>query len=128
MTQQTTHQMTGGIQIFYDGECPLCSSYVRMINLRRAVGQVELIDARSGDLRVAELRAQGVDFDSGMAVRHGGRLCHGAEAMALLSALSSGRGPLIWLMRAPRRAALVYPVLRAGRGALLRLLGRSRIG
>lgn len=120
--------MTQGVQIFYDGECPLCSSYVRMINLRRAVGQVELVDARSGDVRVAELRAQGVNFDSGMAVRHGAHLVHGAEAMMLLSALSSGRGPVIWLMRSPRRARLVYPVLRAGRGVLLRVLGRSRIG
>lgn len=120
--------MTQGVQIFYDGECPFCASYVRMINLRRAVGHVELVDARSDDPRVAQLRAQGVDFDSGMAVSHGGRLWHGAEAMVLISALSGRRGPLVWLMRSPRRASLAYPILRAGRGAVLRLLGRSKFG
>lgn len=120
--------MAEGLEIFYDGECPLCGAYVRMLNLRRTVGRVELIDARSEDPRAAELRAAGVDFNSGMALRHGGRLVMGAEAMTLLSVLSEKGGLLRALMRSPRRAALIYPVLRAGRGLLLRLLGRRRIG
>lgn len=80
--------MAEGLEIFYDGECPLCGAYVRMLNLRRAVGPVELIDARSDDPRAVGLRAAGVDFNSGMALRHGGRLLQGAEAMTLLSVLS----------------------------------------
>lgn len=120
--------MGTGIEIYYDGDCPLCSAWVRMRRLQAAVGPVELIDARSGDPRLDALRRAGMDLNSGMVVRHGDRLWHGAAAMQLLADLSAGAGPLVWLMRAPRRAALAYPVLRAGRGLLLRLLGRKPIG
>lgn len=120
--------MTTGIEIFYDGECPLCRSWTGMLRLRQAVGKVVLIDARSADPRVEVLRKQGVDLNQGMAVRYGDRLLLGAEAMQLLSILSDRPGPLRALMKSPRRAALVYPFLRAGRGALLRLLGRKPIG
>lgn len=112
-------------EIFYDGQCPLCRAYTRMLRLRDAVGRVELIDARSGDPRVTILRRAGVDLDRGMAVRHGGRLYHGAAAMQLLAILSRPGGPLRWLLKSPRRAALLYPLLRAGRSLLLRLSGRK---
>lgn len=116
-----------GVEIYYDGECPLCAAYVRMLNLREAVGRVELIDARSGDPRLTELRAAGLDPEEGMILNHGGRLHHGAEAMRMLSILSASGGPLRALMRSPRRAALFYPVLRAGRRLLLRLMGRRAL-
>lgn len=116
-----------GMQVFYDGECPFCNSYVRMLHLREAVGTVELIDARSGDARVGALKAAGVDLNAGMAVRHGGRLYHGADAMQILSVLSAKGGVLRAVMKSPRRARVIYPALRAGRGLLLRLLGRKPI-
>lgn len=118
--------MKDGIEIFYDGECPFCSAWVRMLNLRDAVGRVDLIDARGDDPRIAALGA--VDLNAGMVVHHGGRLWHGAEAMHLLSILSERGGPLRALMRNPRRAALIYPALRTGRGLVLRLMGRRPIG
>lgn len=115
--------MADALEIYYDGECPFCSAYVRMLNLRRAVGRVELIDARSGDPKVARLLRAGLDLDEGMAVRHGGRLFHGADAVQLLSALSD-RGVMQVLLRSPRRAAILYPALRAGRRLTLRLMNR----
>ena len=33
--------------IIYDGDCMLCHSYVRMVRLREAIGEVETLDARS---------------------------------------------------------------------------------
>lgn len=119
--------MAEALEIYYDGDCPFCAAYTRMLRLRATVGRVELIDARGDDPRLAELRALGVDFNSGMAVRHGGRLWLGAEAMGLLAVLSEEGGILRAVMRSPRRAALVYPALRWGRGVLLRILGRRPI-
>lgn len=112
------------LEIYYDGECPFCSAYVRMLNLRRSVGEIELIDARSGDPRVRAILRDGMDLDEGMAVRHGARLYHGAEAVQLLSVLSEGRGVMRALLRSPRRAAVLYPLLRAGRRVVLRAMGR----
>ncbi|MDO5604606.1 MAG: DCC1-like thiol-disulfide oxidoreductase family protein [Paracoccus sp. (in: a-proteobacteria)] len=117
------------IEIVYDGECPFCADFTRMVALRRA-GEVVLIDARGDDPRVAEIGA-GLDLDRGMAVRHQGHISHGADAMALLLALSRPGGiwgAVRWMFATPARAGLAYPVLRAGRGAALRLLGRGPIG
>lgn len=119
--------MDEGFQIFYDGECPFCSAYMRMINLQRAVGRVELIDARSDDPRVQTLRQSGYDLDEGIVVRHGAQVLHGADAMHLLATLSERRGILRALMRSPRRAAMLYPVLKAGRRLTLTLMGRGRL-
>lgn len=119
--------MAQGIEIFYDGQCPFCSAYVRMLHLRRAAGQVTLIDARSSDPRVARLRAAGADFEEGMAVRHGERIYCGADAVTLLAVLSEPGGWMRALLRSPRRAAILYPALRAGRRLALRMMGRAPI-
>ncbi|WP_371059953.1 thiol-disulfide oxidoreductase DCC family protein [Rhodosalinus sp. 5P4] len=119
------------LTILYDGACPFCASYVRMARLRATVGQVELVDARSGDPRVGEALAAGLDLDEGMVVLWQGKRYHGVEAVHLL-ALLSGEGGLgnwvqRWLFGKPRRAALVYPWLVRGRRAWLRLAGRAPI-
>lgn len=118
--------------IIYDRECPFCSSYVRMLRLRDAVGQVTLVDARSDDPTVLQAVGDGYDLDRGMIVRFKGQTYHGDAAMHLLTAYSEPGG--IWnslvryLFRSPRRSALVYPVLVMGRRLTLRLLGRRPIG
>lgn len=117
------------IEIVYDGECPFCADFTRMVALRRH-GEVVLIDARSDDPRVAGIGA-GHDLDRGMVVRHAGRIYAGETAMALLLALAQPGGVwglAGWVFRSPRRARLAYPVLRAGRGLVLRLLRRRPLG
>lgn len=42
--------------VIYDGECPFCRSYVSLMALRDRVGQVDLVDARSNDPRVINVR------------------------------------------------------------------------
>ncbi|MCX7643855.1 MAG: DUF393 domain-containing protein [Rhodobacteraceae bacterium] len=120
-----------GVEIIYDGECPLCASYVAMLRLREAVGTVRLIDARSGAPEVAEMLALGHDLDAGMILRQGGVVFHGDAAMHRLAVLTAPRGifnGLVRLMFAdPRRARRLYPWLVRGRGLLLRVLGRQRI-
>ena len=120
-----------GLDIVYDGECPFCSSYVRMVRLRAALGPVRLIDARSDDPLVARLAGAGVDLDRGMVVRSGGRIVHGDEAMHLLALMTTRSGVFNRAMRllfsSPAVARRIYPVLVAGRNATLRLLRRGLI-
>ncbi|MDO5646605.1 DCC1-like thiol-disulfide oxidoreductase family protein [Paracoccus sp. (in: a-proteobacteria)] len=117
------------IEVVYDGECPFCADFTRMVALRR-LGPVDLIDARGDDPRVAQIGA-GLDLDRGMAVRHRGRVMYGDGAMAFLLAMSQPRGVwglARWVFASPARGRLVYPVLVAGRRIVLRLLGRRPIG
>ena len=120
-----------GMVVVYDGECPFCSNYVRLMTLKRKVGAVELIDARSADPRVGELWRRGYDLNEGMAVLYGDAVYYGSDALALISAVTDERGLpqrlLSALLRSPRRARLLYPAMKAGRRATLRMLGRSDI-
>ena len=117
--------------IVYDGDCIFCQSYVRFARLRDAVGPVELLDARSGDPRVVGFQRQGFDLNEGMLFVFEDRVYHGEEAINLLAILSSSSTLFGWLNRrilSNRTAArLIYPALKLGRRATLRLRGRSLI-
>lgn len=124
--------MSEAAYILYDGDCPFCSAYVRYTRLREAVGPVALIDARQGGPEAARAMRLGYDLDEGMLLHLDGTDYHGAECLNRLALLSTGSGAFnrlaAWAFRRPGLARLAYPVLRAGRGVVLRLLGRARIG
>ena len=44
------------MEIFYDGQCPFCRRYVRLLELRSEIGDIALIDARSDDPRIEAVR------------------------------------------------------------------------
>jgi predicted DCC family thiol-disulfide oxidoreductase YuxK len=127
----TTQPAVEPIEIIFDGECPFCSAYVRMLRLRDAAGPVKLIDAREHGAIAAGLADQGIDLNQTMAVRYGGATYTGAQAVELLSVLSSESGLanrfIARILRNKTRAALLYPVLRAGRNLTLRILGRPKL-
>lgn len=117
--------------IVYDGECPYCRNYVRLVRLRDALGTVRLIDARKGGPEVEHVRAAGLDLDEGMIFRYGGRLYHGADAIHMMAVLAGPSGLFnrinARVFRSPARAAFLYPILRAGRNTTLFLLGKRKI-
>jgi predicted DCC family thiol-disulfide oxidoreductase YuxK len=124
-------QTKAGTWIVYDGQCPFCSRYVQLVRLRETLGQVQLVDARKGGPQVEEVRKAGLDLDEGMVLKLDGRLYHGAECIHMLALLSTRSG---WfnrvtaaVFRSHTTSRLLYPALRAGRNAVLRLLGRSKI-
>jgi predicted DCC family thiol-disulfide oxidoreductase YuxK len=117
--------------IVYDGQCPFCSRYVQLVRLRETLGQVKLVDARKGGPQVEEVRRAGLDLDEGMVLKLDGRLYHGAECIHMLALLSTGSS---WfnrinaaMFRSRAASRLLYPVLRTGRNAVLRVLGRSKL-
>jgi predicted DCC family thiol-disulfide oxidoreductase YuxK len=120
-----------GIRVVYDGECPFCANYVRVLRLRDAVGAVSLVDARKHPELVEQYKRSGYQMDEGMVVEYGGTTYHGKDAMQILALLSSGGGftnrILAALMRDHRRATALYPVFRAIRNATLTALGRHRL-
>lgn len=117
-----------GMTIVYDGGCPLCASYVTLMNLRNAVGTVSLVDARADAPLVKALAARGYDLNEGMAVLFGDKVYYGEDAVTFIAALTNSRnwlGRLITeLLRSPSRAALLYPIMKLGRRVALKALGR----
>src|SRR5262249_59631903 len=101
--------------IVYDGKCPFCNSYVQLMALREAIGNVELIDARSADPVVLGLESAGYILDGGMAALYGGEIYYGADAVVLISTMTHGVGwtakVLAWLLASPARAEVLFPVI-----------------
>lgn len=121
------------VSIVYDGQCPVCRHVVRAARLRERASEIELIDARDGevsDIQGKDLR--GLDFNQGFAVVVDGQVHHGADGAQMLAALTQPRGVgyrlFRWLVRNERRSAFWYPVLRRGRALLLWLLRVPKIG
>jgi predicted DCC family thiol-disulfide oxidoreductase YuxK len=117
--------------VIYDGDCPFCQAYVKLMALRNRVGQVDIIDARSGDLRVTEIQRTH-DLDEGMVAIFGSEIYYGSDAIALISSLCADVGFIQKLfakvLSSPTRAKFLYPAMKLGRNATLRALGRSKIG
>lgn len=131
MSSPLTFRVPDELVIVYDGECPFCSRYVRLLRLRESVGTVRLVDARFGDQLVAELQRSGYDLNDGMVAVYAGRTYHGADCVNLLALLSTDLGVFNRLNAAIFRSAILsrtlYPALRFGRNLTLKLLGRRRI-
>lgn len=118
--------------LIYDGECPVCKRYALHLDVRDAVGELVLVSARDGGALVEEIENLSYDLNDGMVLKMDGRYYFGSEAFHML-ALLSGRGRIFGavnrLLFGSRTAArMAYPVLVAGRKALLRWMGIPRIG
>ena len=99
------------IVVVYDGDCPLCNSYVRMTRLREAVGRPTLVNARERPELVKALAESGINLDEGMAVYYRGRLYVGSEAVNLLALAHHARpispiGLLRWCWAGPHAVPL----------------------
>jgi predicted DCC family thiol-disulfide oxidoreductase YuxK len=112
--------------VIYDGACPFCVNYVALMNLRDAVGTVNLIDARSETPAVRAVVRQGYDLNEGMAVVFGGAVYHGKDAVTFIASLTNSRswaGRLLSkLLRNPTIAAMLYPIMKLGRRITLKAL------
>ena len=135
MTAPEPDQKGGGANqeawLVYDGQCPFCSRYVCYLRLRETIGKLHLVNAREGGPLVDEMVRAGLDLDEGMVLKMGGRYYHGADCIHALALLSSGSDAFnrinALIFRSPALARVLYPVLRAGRNAVLRGLGRTKI-
>jgi predicted DCC family thiol-disulfide oxidoreductase YuxK len=121
------------LALIYDRECPVCTAYSCSVGVdeSQAAG-IRRINARDGnDELVRQAKEAGLDLDDGMVVVHRGKLYHGADALNIMARLAPRRGLGNRLNRLffgnPTIARLSYPILRAGRNTLLRLLGRKKI-
>ena len=117
--------------ILYDGDCPFCKNYMRFTHLKESAGDVRLIDAREKTAEYEDLVALGYNLDDGMILKYHGQYFHGDECLNRLALMSSENGCLnkmcATLFKSPTISKLSYPVLKAGRGAALFLLGREKI-
>lgn len=120
--------------LIYDGQCPFCANYVRLLRLRESFPRLELINARADPDHPAiqQLKDRGLQIDDGMALVDGDSIYHGSESIHALADKGTDRtvfGRLNRVIfRSSRASAALYPVLRTGRNLTLRVLGRRKLG
>ena len=119
------------LSIVYDGNCPYCNSFVKLVRLRESIGEVDLIDGRIRTDVVEELRELGFDIDQGMAVLYRNHIYYAGDAMNILANLSTNSGfwnRIISLsLRHRFLSSIFYPLFRGIRNMTLRILGRKPI-
>ena len=119
------------ILLVYDKQCPACDAYCRMVRIRESVGTLRLVNARDAGVIMDEITAKGLDIDEGMVLKLGNTLYYGADAIHVLSLMSSRSGVFnrltYWMFRSKSLSAILYPLFRFFRNLLLKLLRKSRI-
>ncbi len=107
------------VEIYYDGECPFCSRYVRLIRLRSSF-DICFVDAREMPREARQDKFDGLDIDRGMIVIiDGATRLHGDKAMTFLANCSTRSGVFnrvnFLIFSRPRLAAALYPSMVAAR-------------
>ena len=119
------------VTVFFDGDCPFCKSYVRLLRLRQAAGPVTLVDLRRDAGVRATLEGAEFELDQGMVVETDGRRFAGADAIHVLALLSTDSQPFNrasrWVLSSRAVAAVLYPALRSGRWLALFAMGRDSL-
>ncbi len=127
-----TNEKSGDdIFLIYDGDCPMCRNFSKLVRIRETVGNLHLVDARLGSPIVEEISRLGFDLDKGMVVKIGDKFYYGSDAVGVLSLLSSKNNlfnRLSFLLFKNKYASVtLYPILRFVRNILLKVRGVSKI-
>ena len=119
------------ILLIYDKECPACNYYCQIVKIRETVGDLVIIDARENSDVMNEITQRGLDIDQGMVLRMDDQLYYGSDAIHALALLSSRSGLFnrvnYWVFKSKTISRYLYPILRACRNMLLKMLKKSKI-
>ena len=119
------------ILLVYDKECPACNYYCNLARVRASVGNLVLVNARDDSPVMREITNAGLDIDQGMVLKVGDKLYYGSDAIHALSLMSTRSGVFnrlsYFFFRSEKVSAVLYPVLRACRNLLLKILRKSKI-
>ena len=119
------------IFLVYDKECPACDYYCNTVKIRESVGNLVQIDARMASSQLGRITAAGLDIDQGMVLIVGDRMYYGADAIHALAMMGTRSGFVnglsYWCFKSKPVARVLYPILRAGRNLLLKILGRTKV-
>jgi predicted DCC family thiol-disulfide oxidoreductase YuxK len=119
------------ILLVYDRECPVCNAYCQVVRIRESVGDLRIVNARDSSEVMQEITDMGLDIDQGMVLKMGSQIYYGSDAIHALSLISSRSGAFnrlnYWIFKSKRGSQFLYPILRACRNLLLKILGKTKI-
>ncbi len=125
---QPTQQNNKQVEVFYDGDCPLCLREIRLLKWLDRRRRIEFTDIAAADFDTADYELTMEQFMAEIQGRlPDGTWLTGVEVFRrLYSAI--GLGPLVWLSRAPLISQLLEAGYRFFAKYRLRLTGRCEQG
>lgn len=119
------------ILLVYDKDCPLCDKYCHLVRIKKTVGELRIINARDSSEVMREITDLGLDIDQGMVLKMDGSVYYGSDAIHVLALIGSRSGFFnrinFWMFRSKRISKITYPLMRAGRNLLLKILRKTKI-
>ena len=119
----TTNEKKDIIYLIYDGNCILCSKCAIALRIKKSVGNLQLINARTRHPLINEAINKGYDLDEGMIVKYDNKYYHGADAVHILALLSSPINLFnklnAFIFKSTILSAIFYPVFKFVRLLLL---------
>jgi len=119
------------IYLIYDGECPICNKTAQILQIRKSVGKLEIINARSESAIVKDVKKLGYDLNKGILVIYEDRYYYGKDALNILAIIGSpcdffNKINMV-IFRSKILASIFYPFLKFIRNCLLFLLKIEKI-
>ena len=102
------------ILLVYDRECPACNAYCQVVQIRKSVGDLKIVDARENSAVLNEITSAGLDIDQGMVLKMGNQLYYGPDAINMLALIGSRSGVFnrlnYWMFKSKIASKILYPV------------------
>ena len=118
------------IIIYYDGECPYCVSYQKVIDIKKKYS-FEIKDARLHPKEIANFKDQGYKIEDGILMIFKDEIIQGAEALRRIDLLTEKRTTISKLYALIIRLSffgyIIYPLVKIIRIITLKIMGIKRI-
>ena len=113
----------------YDGECPFCNHFAQLLQLKRSIPSLEILDGRKNLELLTQLYKQGYDLNKGAILINNGKIKHGADAVNwICSELKEPNHSLLEILRiiftSNKRSKLLFPILLWSRRFFLTVKGK----
>ena len=119
------------VKVIYDGDCPFCSNFVRLSNLKRLGYEVTLVNAREANNDFVRELSESFDLDDGMIVIVDNDILYGSTAARFLSTGFKITNPLALIyyifLHNKNVSELTYPWLVRARKFYFKLIGKRLI-
>tara|TARA_Y100001968_G_scaffold308821_1_gene328050 strand:+ start:1809 stop:2210 length:402 start_codon:yes stop_codon:yes gene_type:complete len=121
--------MTAKTLFIYDGECPFCNHFAHLLELKKSIPSLQIIDGRKNLAQLTELYKQGYDLNKGAILIDNGEIWHGADAINYIcSKINNQNDSLLEVLRivfgSNKRSKILFPFLLWGRRISLTLKGK----
>ena len=101
--------------ILYDGECPFCDNYIKLMNLKSIIPEIQILDAHNHHDMVIHFRNNGLEINDGMILSLDGAVYYGSECVHALAMLTNNNTTFYKLNKVmfqnKQLARILYPIL-----------------